>query len=103
MTEPTTTERIAVSIRDLKRKHRHTAEACRRPSSDLGALLRERLPEVSEADAAAVLLHVSTFLGPVYNALRRGGMSDYAAALALVDVLGIAGEEIHSGIQRRAS
>lgn len=95
MSEPMTTDQIANHIRNACRHNRQMTEATRQPAENLDATLHQRLPDITDADLAAVLLHVSSYITTLYDALRNGGIPDGMAAIAAVNTVGIAGEHIH--------
>jgi len=97
-----TTNDLAIAVRDGKRHRPRMAETLQKPALRIVAALRQQCPDVPEEHVAAILLHLGNLLTGVPSELRRENtitehlVSEYTAAL-----VGIAGEEIHSTIQRR--
>lgn len=99
MPEPLTTDEIAAAIRDSCRKHRMMADITRGPAEGLAAMLHQRLPGVSDADMAAVLMHVGSYLTTVFDAMRRQCVSESATTTTVINVVGVAGEQIHRRVK----
>lgn len=101
MTRQSTND-LAIAVRDDKRHNRHKADTLQKPALRIVAALRQQCPDVPEEHVATVLLHLGNLLTGVPAELRRENtitehlVGEYTAAL-----VGIAGEEIHSAIQRR--
>lgn len=102
MYEGTTTDQVAVEVRDDLRRHRHKREATQDPAQELVTKLCRQLSDIPEAHIAAVLLWVGRMLGRTQYQLRRQrGMTDELVGKYLPATVSAAGEHIHSRDQMR--
>lgn len=99
MPRPTTAD-LAIAARDAGRHHPYMAGLTRQSATGLAELLRRELPDMSEADAAAVLLHAGAFLAHTPSTLRdrtrKEGQSFHLVPEYTAAVVSFAGEQLHT-------
>jgi hypothetical protein len=98
----TTTDALAIAVRDGLRHRPHMASTLQAPAERLAAVLRQELPDIPQEHIAAILLHLGRCLPPLLPELRRQRtITEHLIAEYVAALVGVIGEEIHGSIQRR--
>lgn len=90
-----TTDEIAAETRRIARENPAHANPIRPAAAQLARVMTERLPYIDPADIAAVMLHVGSYLATTTEYYRANRVPDRVAAALGVNVVAIAGEQLH--------